>query len=125
MGRARRHVFVCTQERPLGGRPACGRRGGAELLAALREAVARRADLWDVAVTGCECLGPCFEGPNAVVYPEGVWYSGAAAGDADAIVDEHLAEGRPVSRLVRWSADGDPDDDDDGPPDGGTGAPAT
>lgn len=124
MGRARRHVFVCTQERPQGGRPACGLRGGPALLAALREAVARRPDLWDVAVTGCECLGPCFEGPNAVVYPEGVWYSGAAAGDADAIVDQHLAEGRPVSRLVRWSADTPDGGDDDGPPDGGAGSPA-
>lgn len=118
MGRARRHVFVCTQARPLGGRPACGLRGGAELLAALREAVARRADLWDVAVTGCECLGPCFEGPNAVVYPEGVWYSGAAEGDADAIVAQHLADGRPVSRLVRWSADAAIGEDDAGKGDG-------
>jgi (2Fe-2S) ferredoxin len=77
--------------------------------------VAGRPDLWDVAVTGCECLGPCFEGPNAVVYPEGVWYAGAAPDDAAAIADQHLADGRPVTRLVRWPSpdetetDADPD----------------
>jgi (2Fe-2S) ferredoxin len=112
MGRARRHVFVCIQSRPLGGRPACGARGGPELLAALREAVAGRQDLWDVAVTGCECLGPCFDGPNAVVYPDGVWYAGARPEDAAAIADEHLAGGRPVARLVY--SFGDRDDPDDG-----------
>lgn len=84
----------------MGGRPACGGRGGVELLAALREAVAGRPDLWDIAVTGCECLGPCFDGPNAVVYPDGTWYAGAGPADVAAIADEHLAGGRPVARLV-------------------------
>jgi (2Fe-2S) ferredoxin len=113
MGRARRHVFVCIQSRPRGGRPACGARGGPELLAALREAVAGRQDLWDVAVTGCECLGPCFDGPNAVVYPDGVWYAGATPEDAAVIAEEHLAGGRPVARLV-YSFDDRDDDPDDG-----------
>ena len=114
MGRARRHVFVCTQSRPPGGRPACGARGGVELLAALRELVAGRPDSWDVAVTGCECLGPCFEGPNAVVYPEAIWYSGVRPEDAAAIVEEHLAGGRPVARLVNSFDDADSDGDDPG-----------
>lgn len=111
MGRARRHIFVCTQSRPEGGRPACGPRGGVELLAAIRESVYVNPDLWDVAITGCECLGPCFEGPNAVVYPEAIWYSGASPHDARAIVDEHLAGGRPVARLVRTFGDESGDDD--------------
>ncbi len=110
MGRARLHVFVCIQSRPIGGRPACGRRGGVELLAALREAVAGRPDTWDVAVTGCECLGPCFDGPNAVVYPEAIWYAGVQPEDAVIITEEHLAGGHPVARLVDTF---EPDDDGD------------
>jgi (2Fe-2S) ferredoxin len=90
-------------------------RGGTELLAGLREVVAGRPELWDVAVTGCECLGPCFEGPNAVVYPDGVWYAGVSASDAREIAELHLAGGRPVARLVRAG------DDDDGPSSAGPG----
>lgn len=109
MAEARRHVFVCTNRRPAGGRPSCGGRGSAELLAALREEVARRPDLWGrVVVTGCECLGPCFEGPNLVVYPEAVWYAGATAADACEIAETHLRGGEPVARLRA-----DPPDDDD------------
>jgi (2Fe-2S) ferredoxin len=37
-------------------------------------------------------LGPCFDGPNAVVYPDGVWYGGLTDEDASAIVD-HLVDG--------------------------------
>ena len=45
-----------------------------------------------VLATPCGCLGPCFDGPNAVVYPDGVWYAGLDASDADAIV-AHLLDG--------------------------------
>ena len=46
----------------------------------------------DVLVTACGCLGPCFDGPNAVVYPDGVWYDGLTVDDAPALV-EHLVAG--------------------------------
>lgn len=55
-----------------------------------QELLARRAS--DVLVTSCGCLGPCFDGPNAVVYPDGVWYGALAIEDAHAIV-EHLING--------------------------------
>ena len=53
----------------------------------------------DVLVTACSCLGPCFDGPNAVVYPDGVWYAKLDAGDAAGIV-AHLVEGIPHAEKV-------------------------
>ena len=94
---AGRHLFVCTNSRS-SGKPACGPRGGDALVAAVqRELLARGAI--DVMVTTCGCLGPCFDGPNAVIYPDAVWYAGLAASDAAAIVD-HLIEGRPLDAKV-------------------------
>jgi (2Fe-2S) ferredoxin len=103
-----RHVFVCTQARAGGGKPSCGARGGDAIIAALQAAIAARPDLAStVAVTACACLGPCFDGPNAVVYPDGVWYAELEVGDVDELVD-HLAGGPVVERrLYRW-----PDDDE-------------
>ena len=46
----------------------------------------------NVLVTACGCLGPCFDGPNAVVYPDAVWYGALEPGDADALV-AHLIDG--------------------------------
>lgn len=102
-----RHVFVCLNERPASGRPACGGRGGRELFSALQRAIAAHPGLAEqVAVTGCRCLGPCFEGPTAVVYPDAVWYAGAAAPDATEIVERHLVGGHPVERLrFSWPED--------------------
>ena len=85
-----RHLFVCTNT-IASGKPACGRRGGETLIAAIQKnLVARKVS--HVLVTPCGCLGPCFDGPNAVVYPDGVWYGGLDVDDADAIV-EHLVSG--------------------------------
>jgi (2Fe-2S) ferredoxin len=100
MSRFDRHVFVCTNARPAAGRPSCGARGGGALLAALEQALASNPDLWGrVAVTGCGCLGPCFDGPNVVVYPEGVWYAGVTPADAAELLERHLTAGEPVERL--------------------------
>jgi (2Fe-2S) ferredoxin len=59
-----------------------------------------------VAVTACDCLGPCFDGPNLVIYPEGVWYAGVTAADVQEIVERHLVGGAVVERLrLDWSDD--------------------
>jgi (2Fe-2S) ferredoxin len=79
----RTHLFVCTNRRPDGGRPACGDRGGVELLAAVTAAVLQRGAGARIAVTSSGCLGPCFDGPNAVDYPVGRWWSGLDASHSD------------------------------------------
>lgn len=84
-----RHLFVCTNE-IASGKPACGKHGGQALVAAIQNAlIVRRVT---ARVTPCGCLGPCFDGPNAVVYPDGVWYGELTAEDAPAIA-EHLEHG--------------------------------
>jgi (2Fe-2S) ferredoxin len=102
MSRIERHLFVCQNTRPEGGKPSCGSRGGAEVFAALQRAIGADPSLWGrIAATPCGCLGPCFEGPTLVVYPEGVWYVGVTAQDVPEIVDKHLKRGEILQRLLR------------------------
>ncbi|MEO7729395.1 MAG: (2Fe-2S) ferredoxin domain-containing protein [Kofleriaceae bacterium] len=108
---AGRHLFVCSNGRS-SGKPACGPRGGDALIMAVQRAlIVRRAS--DVLVTPCGCLGPCFDGPNAVVYPEGVWYAGLELGDAPALAD-HLIDGTVLAaKLAARPGSADPDADPD------------
>jgi (2Fe-2S) ferredoxin len=108
VSRFRHHLFCCQNVRPEGSRPCCGARGGAEVLQAFVRRLLREPGLGEgTAITGCGCLGPCFDGPMVVVYPDGVWYRGVTPADVDEIVEAHLVGGRPVERLMyRW-----PDDD--------------
>lgn len=101
MSKYQRHFFVCNTQRPPMGKPSCGPRGAGEVLLALQEGLASHPELWDsVTVTACGCLGPCFDGPNLVVYPEGTWYAGVTPENVGEIVEAHLVEGRVVERLV-------------------------
>ena len=96
-----RHFFVCTTERPPFGKPSCGANGSAEILAAFLGELESRPELAaEVRVTGCSCLGPCFDGPTVVVYPEGTWYAGVRVEDVPEIAASHMVGGRPVERLV-------------------------
>ncbi len=103
---AGRHLFVCTNGRS-SGKPACGPRGGDALVAAVQhELLARNAT--EALVTPCGCLGPCFDGPNAVVYPDGTWYAELEPGDAGRLAD-HLIAGTPYA-AKRSERPGSPDE---------------
>jgi (2Fe-2S) ferredoxin/predicted O-methyltransferase YrrM len=94
------HVFVCDQQKP-DGVPCCNAHGSAQVLEALRREVGARGLEDDVQVTACGSLGLCEHGPNLVVYPEGIWYSGVTPADVPEIVRSHFQENSPVERLVR------------------------
>lgn len=97
----RRHIFFCTNKRT-DGRACCQDHGAAEMRAHAKARV-KALDLagpGGVRVNSAGCLDRCDEGPVAVVYPEGVWYTYVDAEDIDEIVDEHLVHGRVVERLL-------------------------
>jgi (2Fe-2S) ferredoxin len=97
----RRHFFVCQTQRPPSGKPSCSARGAGEVMMALQEGLAGHPELWEqVTVTSTGCLGPCFDGPNIVVYPEGTWYAGVTEDNVGEIVERHLVAGERVEHLV-------------------------
>ncbi len=99
----RHHVYVCTQQKPEGA-PSCTANGSPGTLEALRRAIGQQGLADEVQVTTCGSLGLCGSGPNMVVYPEGVWYSGVRPGDAEEIVREHFGRGQVVERLLSGKA---------------------
>ncbi len=100
----RYHVFICDQKKPEGVL-CCAARGSAATIDALRKEVAARGLMDAVQITLCGSLGVCERGPNLVVYPEGVWYSGVRAEDVPELVEQHFVQGRVVERLVNRDAD--------------------
>lgn len=81
------HVFVCVNDRK-GARKSCADGASAALKDRLKQAVADRGWKPRVRVSSCGCMGLCEQGPNVMLYPQGVWFSGVGAGDADRILAE-------------------------------------
>jgi (2Fe-2S) ferredoxin len=94
----RLHVVACEGT-------SCRDRGSRDVVRTLRRRLAERGLAEEVRVTTATCLDLCGGGPNLVVYPDGVWYTGLSPRRVARIVDEHLVEGRPVEELrVDWEA---------------------
>ncbi len=89
------HVFVCVNERTDGSK-SCGDGLGLNLKDLLKAGVEARGWKGRVRVSHTGCMGLCARGPNVMVQPQGVWFSGVAPEDVPAILDEvgrHLASG--------------------------------
>lgn len=84
-----KYVLVCQNED-------CKSRGSGELLEQLKEKLGASAD---VEVKPYMCFGGCGAGPNIVLYPQKVWYSGVKSADVGDIAS-HAAGGPEVERLT-------------------------
>lgn len=60
---------------------------------------AKELGIQETRINSSGCLDHCEYGPTIVVYPEGVWYTAKNKEDIDAILREHLRDGKPVERL--------------------------
>lgn len=89
----KKHVLVC-------GNADCGDRGSLQLIEALRRLVKAAGLELTVRVTRTSCMGRCGEGPTVAVYPDGIWYRGLTADNAQELLEEHLMNDRLVARLV-------------------------
>lgn len=101
MGRYRRHVFICQNERPPDDpRGSCLARGAAEVRERFRQELARRGLSGLVRANAAGCLGACDHGVSLVIYPEGIWYGGVRAEDVEEIIDRSVLHGEVIHRLL-------------------------
>ncbi len=89
----RKHVLVCVNRD-------CVDRGSLATLDRLRRRIRSARQTKQIQTTRVMCMGRCGEGPAVCVYPDGVWYRGVQADDADLIYEQHLLGNRPVGHLV-------------------------
>ena len=87
-----KHVLACNASH-------CVAKGANDVLMLLRREVLKRGLDKAILVNNCGTIDLCDIGPNIVVYPDGVIYSGVTKADVKDLVDA-LAAGTVVERLV-------------------------
>jgi len=95
IGNYARHLFICT------GVKCCTEQQGKDSWSYLKRRM-RELKLVDETVfrTRVGCLRVCRDGPVGLVYPEGTWYKDLTPEHIEAVLQEHLLQGRPVAELI-------------------------
>lgn len=82
------HLFVCTNVRENSpDNPGCGVKTGPMIKDDLKEAVNTRGWKGKVRVSTSGCLGLCAQGPNILLYPQGLWFSNVTEADLDTVLN--------------------------------------
>ena len=89
----RSHVLIC-------GGTGCTSNHSADLITEFERQIKNAHLENDVQIVKTGCFGLCAVGPICIVYPEGAFYSEDKVDDVKEIVEEHLAKGRLVERLL-------------------------
>jgi NADH:ubiquinone oxidoreductase subunit F (NADH-binding)/(2Fe-2S) ferredoxin len=89
----RSHVLVCVD-------PECLARGAHEVLDSLQDELVAQGLIDEVQVLETSRIGGCSDGPEMMVYPEGVHYSGFSVDDVPYLVEEHFLKGRVARKFV-------------------------
>ena len=79
------HLFICTKSRD-NSRKSCGDHAGFSLAEHLKDEVKRRGLKPAVRVSTSGCLGLCEDGPNIMIYPQGIWFSAVTREDLPEIL---------------------------------------
>ncbi len=89
----RSHVLVCVD-------PECLEKGAHEVMDALQDELVAQGLIDEVQVLETSRIGGCAQGPELMVYPEGVHYGGLTVDDVPFLVEEHFLKGRVASKFI-------------------------
>lgn len=89
----RSHVLVCVD-------PECLKHGAHDVIDTLQDELVAQGLIDEIQVLETSRIGSCSNGPEMMVYPEGVHYVGLTPDDIPYIVEEHFLKGRTASKFV-------------------------
>jgi NADH:ubiquinone oxidoreductase subunit F (NADH-binding)/(2Fe-2S) ferredoxin len=88
----RSHVLFCVD-------PECLSKGAHEVMDAFQDELVAEGLIDEVQVLETSRIGGCSNGPEMMVYPEGVHYSGLTCDDIPYLVEEHFLKGRIAKKF--------------------------
>ena len=89
----RSHVLVCID-------PECLNKGAHDVVDALQDELVAQGLIDEIQVLETSRIGSCSNGPELMVYPEGVHYVGLTPDDIPYIVEEHFLKGRIATKFI-------------------------
>lgn len=96
----RKHIFICTNDRPNDPNSSCAPKGGKALQIAFKERLKQLGLNTEIRANQSGCLDACQHGVAVVIYPAQVWYGGVTLDDVNEIIDKSIIHDDVVERLL-------------------------
>ncbi len=101
MKRFEKHIFVCENKRPENHpRGCCFDKGSSEIRELFKKRLKDLGLNIDIRANTSGCLDACEYGVTVLIYPEQIWYGGVALNDVEEIIQSHIINNKPVTRLM-------------------------
>ena len=94
------HILVCNNQRTGTDKLSCGDTQALELVAEFKKQLKDANVRLKTRAQRAGCLGICDFGPTIAIYPEGVFYVGVKKEDVNEIIESHIINKVPVTRLL-------------------------
>lgn len=94
------HIFICTNQRSDLEKLSCGEKHGLELVVEFKKQLKDLKIGIKARANKSGCLGICDFGPTVAIYPEGTFYVGVKKEDVKEIIESHIINKKPVTRLL-------------------------
>tara|TARA_B100001750_G_scaffold195666_1_gene167517 strand:+ start:990 stop:1379 length:390 start_codon:yes stop_codon:yes gene_type:complete len=96
-----KHILVCVKERPESNpRGCCLKHGSMDIRKRFVEMINQNGLKGKVRSNKTGCLDVCEVGPNVVIYPDNIWYTGVTVNDVEEIFNKSILNDEIVDRLV-------------------------
>ena len=94
------HIFVCNNQRTGNEKLSCGDAHGLELVGEFKKLLKDLNITLKTRANKSGCLGICDFGPTVAIYPDGTFYVGVKKEDVKEIIESHIINKIPVTRLL-------------------------
>lgn len=95
----KKHVFVCTNQRPEGARKCCGEEAGMGIVKEFKQQMKDRGLSGEMRAQRAGCFDLCDHGPVVAVYPDGIFYKNVSKELVGDIIERTLLKDEVIEEL--------------------------
>jgi (2Fe-2S) ferredoxin len=95
----KKHIFVCTNQRPEGARKCCGEETGMSIVREFKQQLKEKGLNGELRAQKAGCMDLCEHGPMIAIYPDGIFYGNVSKDKVSEIIERSVLKSEVIEEL--------------------------